>query len=128
MYAEYTSYDNVDEFIKLDYNLRNLSKQTFVFRSSLIDSLPSHEPGISTLGGGRHIGKTTLLKQWMLHLMQSGVNPHNIMFFTGEIIDDHHRLINILNTNISNLIYIYTFINLNLATVWKLLPSPAAIF
>ena len=103
MYAEYISYDNVDEFIKLDYNLRNLSKQTFVFKSSLIDSLPMHEPGIYTIGGGRQIGKTTLLKQWMLHLMQSGVNPNNIMFFTGEIIDDHHRLINILNTNISNL-------------------------
>src|SRR5688572_24485820 len=103
MYEGYMVYDNADEFLKLDPNLRNLTKQPFVFRSSLIDCLPRKEPGIYTIGGARQIGKTTLLKQWMLQLMREGVNPQNILFFTGEVIDDHHRLINILNASIASL-------------------------
>jgi predicted AAA+ superfamily ATPase len=100
MYQEVITYTSTEEFLKLDYHLRNLSKQQFIFKSNLIDLLPTQEPGIYTIGGGRQIGKTTLLKQWMLHLMQSGITPQNILFLTGEVIDDHHKLISILNNHL----------------------------
>lgn len=44
-------------------------------------------------GGGRQVGKTTVLKQWMADLVQSGVPGKAIQFLTGELIDNHHSLL-----------------------------------
>ena len=85
--------DDPDKFEVLDPHLRNLSKQAYVFNSSLITEFPSKIPGIYTLSGSRQIGKTTLLKQWMWQLLQSGVSNKSITFLTGEIIEDSHALI-----------------------------------
>lgn len=98
-------------FAEKDPNLARLKKMPYVFHSSLIKEFPIKSTGIYSLGGGRQIGKTTLLKQWMLYLMQEKhVKPENICFISGEIIDDHHMLLNILQQQIDimpgNIIYI----------------------
>ena len=90
--------ENPQKFVELDPQLRKLKNVAYVYHAPLIDKLPTNTPGIYTLGGGRQIGKTTLLKQWILALLQAGILPNHIVFFTGEIIDDHHRLIEILQT------------------------------
>ena len=87
-------------FAAMDPHLRFLARQPFVFRSSLIDRLPVGVPGIYTVSGGRQIGKTTTLKQWMSDLLAKGVPAGDIAFFTGELIDDHHTLVSLLSAHL----------------------------
>lgn len=84
-------------FAAQDPHLKVLSRQPLVYRFPLIDRLPTDLPGIYTISGGRQIGKTSLLKQWMGHLLEKGVPPHAMVFFTGELIDDQHALVQLVN-------------------------------
>ena len=79
-------------FSDLDPHLRRLRALPLIYRFPLLDRLPRTQPGIYTVGGGRQIGKTTLLKQWMADLLATGLDPARLRFFTGELIDDHHSL------------------------------------
>lgn len=87
--------NNPEKFNELDPNLSYLSTQPYSYLFPLISNLPTKEPGIYMLGGGRQIGKTTLLKQWMKSLLEKGVDPETIRFLTGDLIDDHHSLVHI---------------------------------
>ena len=60
-------------------------------------------PVIYTIGGGRQIGKTTLMKQWMADLLQSGVVLKCIAYLTGELIDDHHSLVMLLTETLNEM-------------------------
>ena len=91
-----THLDDPGSFVERDPHLRQLRQQSLVHRSHLLDKLPRHQPGIYTIGGGRQIGKTTLMKQWMAELLQSGVAPKRIAYLTGELIDDHHSLVRLV--------------------------------
>jgi predicted AAA+ superfamily ATPase len=91
-----THLEHPTSFPEHDPHLKQLRRQKLIHRSSLLDRLPGEEAGIYTLGGGRQVGKTTLLKQWMWDLLKGGVAPRRIVFLTGELIDDHHSLIRIL--------------------------------
>ncbi len=88
--------EGIESFLDRDPQLRRLKTQTYVNIPALLDRFPTHEPGIYTLGGGRQIGKTTLLKQWMLKLLKRGVPAHSIAFLSGELIDDQHSLLRLL--------------------------------
>ena len=88
--------EGIDIFTQQDPNLRALTKQKLVHKSSLLDDLPQSEPGIYTITGGRQIGKTTLLKQWMVQLIKNNIPPESITYLTGELIDDHHALVRIV--------------------------------
>jgi len=91
-----THIEKPDAFIYLDPHLKLLSQQNLVYYSPLLNRIPRDEPGIYTLSGGRQIGKTTLLKQWMAKLLESHVRPEGIVYITGELIDDHHSLVRLL--------------------------------
>ena len=94
-------WQSVDLFKMQDPQLCNLPKQVFVHEPSLLKQLPSVIPGIYTVGGGRQIGKTTLLKQWMSVLLDNGCNPQSLFFITGELIADHISLIQIVQEYIN---------------------------
>ena len=83
-------------FVEDDPQLRHLAACPFQHRSSLLDRLPAAVPGIFSLGGGRQTGKSTLLKQWMAELLTKGVPPQAIAYFSGELIDDHHSLLRLM--------------------------------
>ena len=91
-----THFEDPGSFVKLDPHLRQLRQQLLVHRSCLLNKLPCDQPGIYTIGGGRQIGKTTLMKQWMAELLQNGVAPKRIVYLTGELIDDHHSLVRLI--------------------------------
>lgn len=91
-----THLEGADLFIEQDPQLRLLRQQLYVHEPALLSDLPIDVPGIYTLGGGRQIGKTTLLKQWMSRLLGINVNPASIAFFSGELIDDQHSLVRLL--------------------------------
>jgi hypothetical protein len=89
-------WDNPKRFAELDPHLRKLNTLKYVFESPLLKDFPNNTPGVYILGGGRQIGKTTFLKQWINYLLKSGVAPKSISFLTGELIDDHHRLMSLI--------------------------------
>ena len=90
--------ENPSGFAEHDPQLRRLGRQAHQYRSVLLDELAVAAPGIYTLGGGRQIGKSTLLKQWMNELLAHGVTPASIAFFSGELIDDHHSLLGLIQS------------------------------
>lgn len=90
-------WQSIKQFIDFDPQLRKLSKQFYVHTPSLLQKIPVNISGIYTLGGGRQIGKTTLLKQWMRLLLEKNINPKSIFFLTGEVIYDHLSLIQIIS-------------------------------
>ncbi len=91
------------DFSSLDPHLRRLRTLPYVFTSSLLQKFPRTTPGIYTVTGGRQIGKTTLLKQWIASLLEQGVNPKNIVFLTGETIVDHMSLISVIQDQLSSM-------------------------
>src|ERR1700733_10548926 len=94
---------NAKKFDSLDPQLLQLKKQVYVFHSSFIESFPTDIPGIYLLSGGRQIGKTTLLKQWMWHLLRQNILPEAIAFLSGELIDDHHMLLHLLQQQLAQM-------------------------
>jgi predicted AAA+ superfamily ATPase len=98
-----THLEDPGSFVERDPHLRQLGQQLLVHRSHLLDKLPRHHPGIYTVGGGRQIGKTTLMKQWMAELLESGVAPKRIAYLTGELIDDHHSLVRLLTETLNEM-------------------------
>ena len=93
----------ISVFQNQDPNLRRLQNQSLKYSSELVLNFPINDPCIMTLTGGRQIGKTTLLKQWMLHLLQKKISAENIFYLTGEMIDDHHALVRIVQQISSSL-------------------------
>ena len=94
--------EGVSGFHTRDPQLRHLADCPFLHQSPLLEQFPDQTPGIHTLGGGRQIGKSTLLKQWVAQLLDQGTNPASITFLTGELIDDHHSLLLHVQNHIDN--------------------------
>lgn len=95
-----THLEEPESFSKLDPHLRRLGQQRLVYRFPLMDHLPLHTAGVYTITGGRQIGKSTVLKQWMAEMLAAGVSPRQLVYFTGEVIDDHHALIRLLSDHL----------------------------
>lgn len=98
-----THLENASTFAKTDPHLRRLYNEPYVYYSPLIDALPSEVPAIVTLGGGRQIGKSTLLKQWMQKLLKHGTVPEALCFFSGELIIDHIALYHLLERQLTSM-------------------------
>ncbi|MDE0033781.1 MAG: ATP-binding protein [Deltaproteobacteria bacterium] len=80
----------------MDPQLRELRGLPFTYRYPILAHLPINQPGIYSITGGRRIGKSTVLKQWMCDLLDRGVAPQRIFYVTGELVDDHHALVALL--------------------------------
>ena len=83
------SWPNVPWFI-----IRNYC-QSFLFMST----------GFIQLAGGRQVGKTTLLKQWMERLVENNIELKRIMFLTGELIDDHYSMVRLITGALDEMPY-----------------------
>src|SRR5579872_1955764 len=97
-----THLETPSRFSERDPQLRRLKQQAYVQKPALLAQLPN-EPGIYTLGGGRQIGKTTLLKQWMAQLLAQKVAPNAIVFLSGELISDDHALLLLLQQQLQQM-------------------------
>jgi len=98
-----THLEGAKQFLQNDPHLKAIRKQLLVYRSPLLKELPRYQEGIYTIGGGRQVGKTTLVKQWMADLLKSGVAPERIVYFTGELIDDHHSLVRLITETLDEM-------------------------
>lgn len=84
----------IEEFKARDPQLQRLAKLPFSYLSPLAAEPNFKEPGIYLLTGGRQVGKTTFLKQYILQRLElDRVDPSNILFLPGELINTHHQLI-----------------------------------
>jgi predicted AAA+ superfamily ATPase len=97
-----THLESPEIFAAVDPHLRVLARQPLVHQSYILDQLPTTEPGIYSLSGGRQIGKTTLMKQWMARLFDLRIQPRCVAFLTGELIDDHHSLVRMAGDILKN--------------------------
>lgn len=96
-----THLESAENFPQTDAHLRRMAKQPYIFQSPIIQQLPSDIAGIYTLGGGRQVGKTTLLKQWMLHLLNHDTQPERIAFLSCELMVDANSLYRIVNNQLN---------------------------
>ena len=96
-----THRESAAAFAKRDPNLRQMIQLPLPYRSPLLDRLKDLCPGVYSLTGGRQIGKTTILKQWMAELLKSGVAPERIGYLAGELIDDHHTLVRLITEQVA---------------------------
>ncbi len=95
--------DSAKDFSRRDPHLRRMAENTYIFHSPIIQELPIDIPGIYNLGGGRQIGKTTLLKQWMQRLLDAKVPPEAIIFLSCELIVDEQSLHRIVSSHLSDM-------------------------
>lgn len=97
--------DSPETFAKTDMHLRRMNAQKYIFHSEIIDQLSTDIPGIYNLSGGRQIGKTTLLKQWILKLLNAGINSKCIAFLSCELILDQTSLYRIVMEQLDEMPY-----------------------
>jgi predicted AAA+ superfamily ATPase len=85
------------EFKTRDPQLQRIAKLPFSYLSPLASETNFKEPGIYLLTGGRQVGKTTFLKQYMLQrLEEDHFDPSNMLFLAGELISSYHVLVRLL--------------------------------
>lgn len=88
--------DDPEVFRTMDPQLRELRRAPLAYRYPILRHLPADQPGVYSITGGRRVGKSTVLKQWMADLLDAGVQPQRIVYLTGELIDDHHALVSLI--------------------------------
>jgi len=85
--------ESLTRFRQHDPHLKKIKNVPLVYHSPLLEESGLYNPGIYLITGGRQVGKTTFLKQFILRLLEKRkVNPENILFLSGELIDTHHVL------------------------------------
>ncbi len=86
-------WESLSRFAKHDPHLKKINGLPLIYHSPFLDQSSFHTPGIYLITGGRQVGKTTFLKQFILKLLKNhNVPPESILFLTGELIDTHHML------------------------------------
>ena len=86
--------ESQDRFFKEDPHLRRAALQPFSYTSPLVDTPEFLKPGILMVTGGRQVGKTTCLKQFMAKVLREGlINSENVVFLAGELIRDDSELL-----------------------------------
>jgi len=85
--------ESPERFLKEDPHLRRAALQPFSYVSPLVETPEFLQPGILMVTGGRQVGKTTCLKQFIVKLLREGlVAPDHISFLAGELIRDDTEL------------------------------------
>lgn len=92
--------EDAELFRTMDPQLRELRRLPVAYRYPILAHLPADQPGIYSITGGRRVGKSTVLKQWMCDLLDRGVDPQRILYLTGELIDDHHALVALITRTV----------------------------
>ena len=85
--------ESFERFLREDPQLRLASMQPFSYISPLVYTRELRQPGIFMLTGGRQVGKTTCLKQFIANLLTEGhIRPDRMAFMAGELIRDDTEL------------------------------------
>ena len=91
------------DFVQNDPQLRELRRLSLVYKSPLLEKIATTAPGIYTLTGGRQVGKTTFIKQFIHTLIKNRVAPEQILFISCELISDYRDLLAVVETELGSL-------------------------
>ena len=69
--------ESPERVLREDPHLRRAALQPFFYVSPLINSLEFLQPGILMVTGGRQVGKTTCLKQFIAKVLRDGNGNSN---------------------------------------------------
>lgn len=90
--------ESIARFEQYDPHLRRVAQSSIIYTSALMQQSDLYVPGIYLISGGRQVGKSTFLKQFILNLFKNHqVTVDNVLFLTGELIDTHHNLKRIID-------------------------------
>lgn len=104
--------ESLERYRDYDPQLKRLKKEPFEYVSKLLKEKSFHKSGVYLITGGRQVGKTTFLKQFILDLLTvKNVPPASILFLNGELIDDHHQLRRIVQDFVREDLFQYLFID-----------------
>lgn len=85
--------------IESDNRIEEFKKQPIKYYHPLLKSIDLGTPSILTLRGPRQVGKSTLIKLLIRKLLlEDKIDPRLICFYSCEDIDNHHDLINLIET------------------------------
>jgi len=85
--------ESPERFFREDPHLRRAALQPFSYVAPVIHSPEWMEPGILMITGGRQVGKTTCLKQFISKILREGkARPDHVSFLAGELIRDDTEL------------------------------------
>lgn len=85
--------ESLARFEAEDPHLRRAARQPFSFVSPLIGQPEFLTPGIFMLTGGRQVGKTTCLKQFIAKILKENrITPDRVAFVAGELFRDDTEL------------------------------------
>jgi len=88
--------------IKQDPKIVDVSKSQLRWIPGIVDSFSLENDHIYTLRGPRQVGKTTLVKLIIKRLLlEKGVNPRSVFYYTCDGIFDHEELIDAIRTYIA---------------------------
>jgi predicted AAA+ superfamily ATPase len=80
-------WESISDFERYDPQLAKLINKKIKYQSPLVLELPHHATGIFFVSGGRQIGKTTGIKQWIKNLiLQNKIDPECIFYIAGELV------------------------------------------
>lgn len=83
--------------IYADRNILQYQQSKFKYDPKVLFSeIDLSIPGIYTLRGPRQVGKTTFSKLLILRLIESGVEPSRILFFTCDMVKDNSELVDLV--------------------------------
>lgn len=77
-----------------DYDLRAAAAAPFAFTSVALDDI--HPPNLYTLRGPRRAGKSTLLKQTIVRLIQEAIDPRLITYASVDAVREYDDLIRLV--------------------------------
>ena len=97
MFEEFALHNQFNESIEryrdFDPQLRRIHSAPLIYHSNLLNEPSFHAAGIYLITGGRQLGKTTFLKQFILKLLTTRhISPSNVLFLTAELINTHDGL------------------------------------
>jgi len=80
-----------------DRNILQYQKSKFKYEPKALSlQINLSVPGIYTLRGPRQVGKTTFVKLLILRLIESGVEPSRVLFFTCDMVRDNMELVDLV--------------------------------
>lgn len=90
------------DLIHKDMKIVELDNSTVVWHPRIAHTFNLGEDLVYTLRGPRQTGKTTLIKSQIKKLLESGISPHNIMYYAFDVDNTSRALVNVIKNYLDN--------------------------
>jgi uncharacterized protein len=81
--------------IEADVHIKKLKGHKYIYEPKLFISSDLKKDAVYTLRGARQVGKTTLVKLIIKDLLEKGINPRNIFYYSMDLVKNDKELFEI---------------------------------